>query len=356
MSSAIKPSLKEMLNAAIAAGASDVHLAPSRPVLFRHDGQLHPQGVAISDEVLQSWLLELVPAEQRDRLQAQLKAGPVDIDLSVPFNAAARFRANIFRTLDGVAACLRRIPVSIPTLPEIAAPEIVHKLMHLERGLVLVTGPTGSGKSTLLAAMMGTLNQTVRKHIITIEDPVEFIYPPGQCLISQRDVGRDTLSFARALKSALREDPDIIILGDMRDHETIGLALTAAETGHLVFGTLHTNSAVKSIDRILDVFPAEGRAQARGMLAGSLEAVIAQNLLRRPDGGRVAVREILVATPAIRNLIRENQMVQIPSMLQMGSKFGMVPLKQAVETLQAEGHLAEGEAERILARADIATK
>ena len=339
--------LAELLQTVIARRASDLHLVAGREAMLRIDGQLHAHGQALTETQMHEILREMLPREA----QADFKHAR-DLDFAFPYGTLARFRANVFQTENGLAAVLRHIPVRIPTLEEIGAPPIAQDLIRLERGLILVTGPTGSGKSTLLAALVGELNRTAKRHILTIEDPIEFVHAKGNCLITQREVGRHTDSFARALKSALREDPDVIVVGDMRDRETISLALTAAETGHLVIATLHTNSAAKTVDRVIDVFPPEDKAQVRGMLASSLEAVIAQALLQKKDGGRVAAREILVATPAIRNLIRENQLMQIPSMLQVGRKFGMQTLADAIAALDAEGQLAAGEAERLLARAE----
>lgn len=237
----------------------------------------------------------------------------------------------------------RTIPTKIPSLAQLNAPEIFKSFAEKEKGLVLVTGPTGSGKSTTLAAMIDHINETQNKHILTIEDPVEFVHDNKLSLINHREVGKHTKSFARALKSALREDPDVILVGEMRDHETISLALTAAETGHLVMGTLHTSSAAKTIDRIIDVFPGDDKEMVRAMLAGSLQAVISQKLMKKIGGGRVAAHDILVGTDAVRNLIRENKVPQIYSMMQVGQRFGMQTLKDAVQDLVDQGVVDQSE-------------
>ena len=275
-----------------------------------------------------------------------------DIDFAIAYGETARFRVNAFNINRGPAAVFRTIPTVIPSLDELGAPAIFRDFAALEKGLVLVTGPTGSGKSTTLAAMIDQINRNDNKHILTIEDPVEFVHKSERALISHREVGRDTKSFARALKSSLREDPDVILVGEMRDQETIGLALTAAETGHLVMGTLHTSSAAKTIDRIVDVFPAGDKEMVRAMVAGSLQAVISQILLKKIGGGRVAAHDILVGTSAVRNLIRENKIPQITSMMQMGSRYGMQTLEDSVKALVAKGVVDAAELERFAPPSD----
>ena len=257
-----------------------------------------------------------------------------------------RFRVNAFTTSTGPAAVLRTIPTVVPSLEDLRAPGSFARFMTLELGLILVTGPTGSGKSTTLAAMVDHANRTMKKHILTVEDPIEFVHEAKLALINQREVGTHTRSFARALKSALREDPDIILVGEMRDLETISLALTAAETGHLVLGTLHTTSAPKTIDRIIDVFPGSDKDMVRAMLSESLQAVISQVLLKRTGGGRVADHEIMVGTPAVRNLIRANKVPQIVSMLQTGHRFGMQTMRDCIQRLVGEGAVSESELDR----------
>ena len=273
----------------------------------------------------------------------------METDFAISFGDQMRFRVNAFNTLNGPAAVLRTIPNKIQGLETVGAPDILKKLCGLHKGLILVTGPTGSGKSTTLAAMIDYINNNSPKHIITIEDPVEFIHVSKKSLINQREVGKNTKSFAKALRSALREDPDVVLVGELRDMETIQLALTAAETGHLVMGTLHTNSAPKTIDRIIDVFPAGDKEMIRAMLSISLEAVITQTLLKRRDAGRVAAHEIMLGTPAMRNLIREGRIAQLYSMIQTGSKMGMVTMKDSVYKLLSEGIISEEVARAALA-------
>ncbi|MEQ1888541.1 MAG: type IV pilus twitching motility protein PilT [Alphaproteobacteria bacterium] len=340
--------ITELLAFAIQNGASDLHLSGASPPVLRIDGGLRRiKAGPLSGDIIRTMIYTLMSEAQRAQYEAEL-----ELDFSIAFGENARFRVNAFTNKEGSAAVFRAIPTVIKTLEELGAPPILARLAGLERGLVLVTGPTGSGKSTTLAAMIDHINRTRGGHILTIEDPVEFVHTSREALINHREVGRDTHSFARALKSALREDPDVILVGEMRDRETISLALTAAETGHLVMGTLHTSSAVKTIDRIIDVFPAGDKEMVRAMLSTSLEAVVAQALLRRQGGGRVAAHEIMMATPAIRNLIRENKIPQIYSMMQMGHKFGMQTMADALETLRTAGVVAPEEAGRIFSDAD----
>jgi twitching motility protein PilT len=278
---------------------------------------------------------------QRRDFEANLE---VDFSYAVP--GLARFRVNCFHNDRGVGGAFRTIPMAVWTLEDIGAPPTFKEIINVPRGLVLVTGPTGSGKSTTLAAMIDHLNDNVAGHILTIEDPIEFVHTSRKCLINQREVHRDTHGFNQALRSALREDPDIILVGEMRDIETIRLALTAAETGHLVFATLHTSSAAKTIDRIIDVFPAGEKAMVRSMLSESLRAVIAQTLMKRMSGGRIAAHEIMIATPAIRNLIREDKVAQMYSAIQTGQNVGMHTLDQYLEGLVARGIISRQEAGR----------
>jgi twitching motility protein PilT len=278
---------------------------------------------------------------QRRDFEANLE---VDFSYNVP--GLSRFRVNCFHNDAGVGAAFRTIPLAVWTLEDLGAPLSFKEIINVPRGLVLVTGPTGSGKSTTLAAMIDHLNDTVAGHILTIEDPIEFIHTSRKCLINQREVHRDTHGFNQALRSALREDPDIILVGEMRDIETIRLALTAAETGHLVFATLHTSSAAKTIDRIIDVFPAGEKSMVRSMLSESLRAVIAQTLLKRMVGGRIAAHEIMIATPAIRNLIREDKVAQMYSAIQTGQNVGMHTLDQYMEGLVSRGLVSRQEAGR----------
>jgi twitching motility protein PilT len=269
----------------------------------------------------------------------------LEVDFSFELQNVGRFRVNAFNQSRGCAAVFRTIPSSIPTLDQLEAPEIFSKIASGQKGLVLVTGPTGSGKSTTLAAIVDYINRNHNKHILTIEDPIEFVHTNNKCLINQREVHRDTHSFQNALRSALREDPDVILVGEMRDKETISLALTAAETGHLVFGTLHTSSAAKTIDRIIDVFPGSDKDMVRSMLSESLSSVIAQKLLKRNGGGRVACHEIMMATPAIRNLIREDKVAQMYSIIQTGAAHGMQTMEQNARQLLAQGIVSHEEAD-----------
>ena len=317
--------------------ASDLHLSANSPPLLR----LHGEMVAYkSDPLTASDINQMLHSIMTEPQRAEYERD-LEIDFAISFGKDLRFRVNAFNTLNGAAAVLRAIPNKVLSLDELGAPEILKKLCGLHKGLVLVTGPTGSGKSTTLAAMIDYINANDAKHILTIEDPVEFVHSSKKSLINQREVGRNTKSFAKALKSALREDPDVILVGELRDMETIQLALTAAETGHLVMATLHTNSAPKTIDRIIDVFPAGDKEMVRAMLSISLEAVITQTLLKNKDGGRVAAHEIMLGTPAVRNLIREARISQLSSMMQMGAKIGMVTMKDCIYGLLNQGIITE---------------
>ena len=269
----------------------------------------------------------------------------LETDFSFEIPGLARFRVNAFNQKRGAAAVLRTIPSKVLSLDEIKAPKLFRDIVEVSRGLILVTGPTGSGKSTTLAAMIDYLNDTRYEHILTIEDPIEFVHLSKKCLINQREVHRDTLGFAEALRSALREDPDIILVGEMRDLEAIRLAMTAAETGHLVFGTLHTTSAAKTVNRIIDVFPAAEKDMVRSMLSESLRAVVAQTLLKKVGGGRVAAHEIMIGSPAIRNLIREDKVAQMYSAIQTGQAFGMQTLDQNLADLLKQGLITRADAQ-----------
>lgn len=327
-------------------GASDLHLMSKREPMLRLSGELRPIKTGpLAPDVVKQMLYSIMTEEQRSEFEEHLEC-----DFAIAFGESARFRVNAFTTNTGSGAVFRTIPTKIPSLEQLNAPEVFKKFAEMDRGLVLVTGPTGSGKSTTLAAMINHINQTSPKHILTIEDPVEFVHESKRCLINHREVGRHTKSFARALKSALREDPDVILVGEMRDHETISLALTAAETGHLVMGTLHTNSAAKTIDRIIDVFPGSDKDMVRAMLAGSVQAIISQILLKKIGGGRVAAHDILVGTPAVRNLIRENKVPQIFSMMQVGHRYGMQTLEDCVATLVQEGKVDAAELARFASK------
>ncbi|PKU26667.1 type IV pilus twitching motility protein PilT [Telmatospirillum siberiense] len=336
--------ITELLAFTLQSKGSDLHLSSGNPPLLRIAGDLKPLKCdpLTADEVA-AMLHSVMSDEQRADYQRDH-----DLDFAIAFGEQARFRVNAFTVNRGPAAVFRTIPTAIPSLDELEAPAIFKQFAELEKGLVLVTGPTGSGKSTTLAAMIDHINRTFHKHILTIEDPVEFVHTSERSLVNHREVGKHTQSFGRALKSALREDPDVILVGEMRDHETISLALTAAETGHLVMGTLHTGGAAKTIDRIIDVFPGSDKDMVRAMLAGSLQAVISQVLLKRTGGGRVAAHDILVGTAAVRNLIRENKVPQIASMMQMGSRYGMQTLEDSVKTLIAQGKIDPAEMDRFM--------
>lgn len=316
--------------------ASDLHISTKSPPVMRVNGDMLPLDMpALSGEDVKRMLHSIMTDQQRSDYEREL-----ELDFSISFANDLRFRVNTYNTIYGAAAVFRTIPTKVLTLEALGAPEVLKRLCHLQKGLILVTGPTGSGKSTTLAAMIEYINQTFNKHILTVEDPVEFVHTPRRSLINQREVGSSTRSFARALKSALREDPDVILVGELRDLETIQLAMTAAETGHLVMGTMHTNSAAKTVDRIIDVFPSDDKEMVRAMLSVSLEAVIAQTLVKRADGkGRTAAHEVMLGTPAIRNLIRESKVPQITSMIQMGSKQGMVLMRDALNKLYENGEI-----------------
>lgn len=328
----------ELLTFAKQNSASDLHLSTGNPPVLRIHGDVMPLNTPpLNAEQVKHLLYRLMTEQQRSIYEREL-----ELDFAVSFGADMRFRINAFNTINGPAASFRDIPTKIKTVDELKAPQILKSLSNLKKGLVLVTGPTGSGKSTTMAAMVDYMNTTHSHHIITIEDPVEFVHQSKRSLINQRQVGENTKSFTVALKSALREDPDIILVGEMRDLETIRLALSAAETGHLVLGTLHTNSAPKTIDRIIDVFPANEKEMIRAMLSSSIEGVITQNLLKKADGqGRIAVHEIMLGTPAVRNLIREGKIPQLVSLIQTGSKHGMQLMKDVVAEHLKEGNITE---------------
>jgi len=325
--------IAELLQQTVSKGASDLHLSAGEPPRIRLDGDLCILEPTPFDATqVDALISEICTPEQRTRFEAEH-----ELDFSHSIEGVGRFRVNIFRQGRGPGAVLRTIPDEIPSLESLGLPTLLSTLCEREKGLVLVTGPTGSGKSTTLAAMVDQINRTWDAHILTIEDPIEFVHPSKRCLVNQREVGLHTTSFGNALRSALREDPDVVLVGEMRDLETISLALTAAETGHLVFGTLHTSSAAKTVDRIVDVFPSGQQNQVRAMLAESLEAVVAQQLLKKKEGGRIAACEILVGNTAIRNLIREGKLHQIPSMMQTGQREGMQTFDMAVADLVKQG-------------------
>jgi len=334
-------SMNDLLRAAAGLGASDLHLSAGEPPCLRVSGDLvRMEGQpALSPEGVIDLVYSIMSPEQRARFEQEH-----DIDFATELEGAGRFRVNVFVQRRGPGAVLRTIPTVIPSLEDLDMPLVLQELCNRERGLVLVTGPTGSGKSTTLAAMVDIINRTWNAHILTVEDPIEFVHTPKSCLVNQREVGPHTGSFSNALRSALREDPDVILVGEMRDLETISLALTAAETGHLVFGTLHTSSAPKTVDRIIDVFPSGQQSQIRTMLSESLEAVVAQTLLKKKGGGRAAAHEIMIGNPAIRNLIREAKVAQMYSAIQTGQKDGMQTLDQCLKEMVKKGIVDKEEA------------
>ena len=326
--------LVQLLTAALAQRASDLHLSAGLAPMIRVDGELkHLDRVVQTHEDIRAALQGVMSEAQWASF-----ASAMACDFSFEIVGLSRFRVNVFQHMRGVGVAFRAIAQSVPTLQGLSAPAIFAEFASRPRGLVIVSGPTGSGKSTTLAAMVDHLNRNAAKHILTIEDPVEFVYAPQTCLINQREVGEHTQSFSAALRSAMREDPNVILVGEMRDLETIRLAITAAETGHLVLGTLHTSGAAKTIDRIIDVFPAQEKEMVRSMLSESLNAVISQVLCKRKDGqGRIAAYEIMVGTAAIRNLIREGKVAQMYSAMQTGSASGMKTLDQSLSELVHQG-------------------
>lgn len=337
--------ITELLAFSVKQNASDLHLSAGLPPMIRVDGDVRRINLPpLEHREVHSLIYEIMNDRQRRDYEEFLET---DFSFEVP--GVARFRVNAFNQNRGAGAVFRTIPSKVLTCDDLSMGQVFKDISLLPRGLVLVTGPTGSGKSTSLAAMIDFINDNKFDHILTIEDPIEFVHESKKCLVNQREVHRDTHGFNEALRSALREDPDIILVGEMRDLETIRLALTAAETGHLVFGTLHTTSAAKTIDRVVDVFPGEEKSMVRSMLSESLQAVISQTLLKRPEGGRVAAHEIMIGTPAIRNLIREDKVAQMYSAIQSGAAVGMQTMDQCLKELLARRHITR-EGARLKAR------
>ncbi|MGH8532985.1 MAG: type IV pilus twitching motility protein PilT [Gammaproteobacteria bacterium] len=339
----------ELLAFSVKNGASDLHLSAGLPPMIRVDGDIRRINVpALEHKVVHGLVYDIMNDKQRKDFEEFLEC-----DFSFEIPNLARFRVNAFNQNRGAGGVFRTIPSDILSLEDLKAPKIFKDIADYPRGVVLVTGPTGSGKSTTLAAMVNHINEQEYGHILTIEDPIEFVHTSKKCLINQREIHRDTLGFNEALRSALREDPDVILVGEMRDLETIRLALTAAETGHLVFGTLHTSSAAKTIDRIVDVFPAAEKDMMRAMLSESLRAVISQTLLKKTGGGRVAAHEIMIGTPAIRNLIRENKVAQMYSAIQTGAQFGMQTLDQNLQELVKRNVVSRNDARSMAVNKEI---
>ena len=342
--------ISELLAFSVKNKASDLHLSAGLPPMIRVHGDIRRINVPpLSNQEVRTMVYDIMSDSQRKGYEEFL-----EIDFSFELRDVARFRVNAFNQERGAGAVFRTIPSLVLTLEQLEAPKIFKDISDTPRGIVVVTGPTGSGKSTTLAAMVDYVNENQFGHILTIEDPIEFVHKSKKCLVNQREVGPHTRGFAEALRSALREDPDVILVGEMRDLETIRLALTAAETGHLVFGTLHTSSAAKTIDRIIDVFPAAEKEMVRAMLSESLRAVISQTLLKRKDGtGRVAVHEIMLGTPAIRNLIREGKVAQMYSSIQTGQSLGMQTLDQGLVEMVRRNLIDSADARAVAVNKDM---
>ena len=341
--------ITELLSFAAKHGASDLHLSSGESPMIRVDGDIKKVNIPTMDnKQVHALVYDVMNDKQRRDFEKNL-----EIDFSFEIPTLSRYRVNVFNQNRGMASVFRSIPSDIMDLDKLGAPDIFRDIADNSSGIVLVTGPTGSGKSTTLAAMVDYRNAKDNSHILTIEDPIEFIHKSKKCLVNQREVHRDTFSFSDALRSALREDPDIILVGELRDLETIRLALTAAETGHLVFGTLHTSSAPKTIDRIVDAFPMEEKDMVRVMLSESLRAVISQRLVKKIGGGRIAAHEVLIGTAAIRNLIREGKVAQMYSAIQTGGKVGMQTLDQALQVLIRDKKIIKSEAVMVAANKDL---
>lgn len=327
--------IEDVMESLVEQGGSDMHIQAGAPIFFRISGKLTPQpqfGESLAPDECQRLIFSMLNNNQRKDLEQNW-----ELDCAYGVKGLSRFRVNVYRERGCFAACLRALASEIPNFDKLGVPEIMREMAMRPRGMVLITGQTGSGKTTTMAAVLDLINRTRSEHILTVEDPIEYVFPNIKSLFHQRQKGEDTKSFANALKAALREDPDIILVGEMRDLDTISLAISAAETGHLVFGTLHTNSAAATIDRMLDVFPPIQQPQIRAQMGGSLVGVCSQNLLKKVGGGRCAAHEIMVNTPAIANLIREGKTTQIYSSIQMGSKMGMQTMEMCLARLVNEG-------------------
>lgn len=342
--------IHEMLTFAVEHAASDIHLSAGEVPAVRIDGEIKRLDLKpLTPDDAKRMAYSVMNSKQKTIFEKVL-----EIDFSIGLKGLARFRVNVFTQARGIGMVLRQIPTKVLTLEQLNAPKVFRKISSLRKGLILVTGPTGSGKSTTLAAMVDHINKERHEHILTVEDPIEFVHSPQKCVINQREIGAHTLSFNNALRSALREDPDVILVGELRDLETISLALTAAETGHLVFATLHTNSAPETIDRIIDAYPHEQQSQVRTMLSTALMAVITQQLLRKSNGrGRVAAHEIMMVNSAIRNLIRENKLFQIESSMQAGKGEGMQTMEMALRTLALRREITREQAIRACNNPDL---
>jgi len=342
--------IQELLNFARESGASDLHICAGATPVVRINGVLQKLNLpALDISGAQSLIYDALSSEQITTFERDN-----ELDLSIDAGEGKRYRVNVYQQLNGIAAAFRVIKDEVPSFETLGLPDILKELAQRDRGLILVTGPTGCGKSTTLAAIIDHLNENVQKHVISIEDPVEYIHANKQCLVNQREIGHHTSAFKTALRSAMREDPDVILIGEMRDMETVSLALTAAETGHLVFSTLHTSSAVKTIDRILDIFPAEGKGQVKSMLSESLVAVMSQRLVQRTnDDGRTLALEILIANPAVKNLIREEKTYQIPTIMQSNADSGMATMEMALKDLVEKGEIPAATMKKIISETSL---
>lgn len=338
----------ELLNFMREVDASDLHLSPYSPPIVRIDGEMRQSKLkTLLPEEVHMLIYDIMNDEQRKKYEEEL-----ELDFSCDFQTMGRFRVNVFKNMNGDTAVLRAITNRVFSFEELKLPLVMKDIVTKEKGLILVTGPTGSGKSTTLTTCIDYINSHFRKHIITIEDPIEFVHESKRSLVNHREIGTNTHSFVKALRSALREDPDVIVVGEMRDLETTALAVTAAETGHLVFGTLHTINATKTLDRIIDQFPTNQQGQIRIQLSESIIAVVSQVLLKMTSGGRVAAFEVMIGTPAVANLIRENKTFQLPSVLQTSGKQGMITMEQSLKKLISAGEIDEKEAAKYFEKPD----